>query len=158
MDVYQPSGYGKKRRRRRRSISGGGGVSSSLMTNSKTNATSIDYSAPLSQHWSTYADEIILDNAGNEEEEEEEKEEVKGHPGLITLPLKENNVHKEDIEETVQKYLSMKSSSKSPGLNKKPEQKNNGSTENFGDNIGFSVIMPSGKIDLICYDPPHLNL
>ena len=64
MDVYQPNGFGW---RKRRNISPGV-VSSSMSISEANNATTMDYSSPLSQHWTAFADEIIIDNPKSEDD------------------------------------------------------------------------------------------
>lgn len=177
MDVYQPSGYGKKRRRRNIHNNGHPIGATSSISMSKSNATSMDYSAPLSQHWTTFADEIIIDNASERDEKSttviknstkiktlnellNSVNSARDDPiGLISLPIPSSEtkrdglyVHKEDIEATMRKYLPKSSTPMTTTTTFRstttlPSNKNRdsgGDSTNFGDNIGFSVIMPSG--------------
>ncbi|XP_021951890.2 uncharacterized protein LOC110848861 isoform X2 [Folsomia candida] len=176
MDVYQPSGYGKKRRRRNIHNNGHPIGATSSISMSKSNATSMDYSAPLSQHWTTFADEIIIDNASERDEKSttviknstkiktlnellNSVNSARDDPiGLISLPIPSSEtkrdglyVHKEDIEATMRKYLPKSSTPMTTTTTFRstttlPSNKNRdsgGDSTNFGDNIGFSVIMPS---------------
>jgi hypothetical protein len=191
MDVYHPSGFG---RRKRRSI-GGAAVVMSSNNPLQSNATAMEYSAPLSQHWRTIEDDIILDNEpaehrGFEIDLNEERvnetdrktnvdigglELVKHYNFHIPVPpetvvssgFTQSNIHKENIDSTVHKYLTKlpsttpivtpssttASTTNVPKAMKKPKHQsksqshsdgNDAASTNFGDNIGFSVIMPSG--------------
>jgi len=213
MDVYHPSAFGKKRRRRR-SIGPAVIMTSGSSGNNNPNngsSTGMEYSAPLSQHWRTIAEDIILDNKDEDNVEEGDKpehrmleedifsilhlnstEKSSSSPQKLvdigSLQLAKNfaqhqhpipqetvvvssdgftqrNVHKEDIDTTVHKYLTRYPSSTSPSLQDSStikttvkssstsrnnnvkhsqHQQDEKETAKFGDNIGFSVIMPSG--------------
>lgn len=101
MDVYQPSGFGKKRKR---SLTAPNGF--------KNNSTSetFDYVNPLSQHWRTILEkhqQLTNNGSGNSD------------------PIPTN----EPIRKVVNKPV-----------------ENAGKNTKFDENIGFSVMMPAGKI------------
>lgn len=154
MDVYQPSGFGRRRRR------GVQGHTSTFEFITNSNSTAVEYSSPLAQHWRTIG--------GSESDESDNSklglELPRSHGSPFPLPpetvvrsFDDGNVHKEEIG-SIDNYV-LKSSSVAP-----PKNKNNlisskkfsqaGSKEGtddapstkFGDNIGFSVVMPAGKI------------
>ena len=110
MDVYQPSGFGRKRR------NVGHTVMSSMVSNS--NGTATEYITPLSQHWRT------VDGPSN-------------NPITVEFPKTNDSYFPPKTNNEFQKFQNPLKK------NDGPAGKNNPSTK-FGDNIGFSVIMPAG--------------
>lgn len=169
MDVYQPSGFG---RRRRRGIAGHQPTMLEFTTNS--NSTAVEYSAPLSQHWKTVEDSSIETNNFAKlglELSRKHSNPFPLPPETVVRSLDSGNVHKEEIG-SIDNFLlkSSTSSSTTPDVQLQPLPSNSkktlissnkkfsqisskegvddSSSTKFGDNIGFSVVMPAGKSNL----------
>lgn len=191
MDVYQPSGYG----RRKRNVSGRDTKTLTLTTNH--NSSAVEYSAPLSQHWKT----IGIGHTGlriNSEESNDQElsgssdfmtfeksklglELSRKHSSPFPLPpeavvrsFDNENVHKEDIgnidsyilktspgtttttARTTTSRKTLISSKKINQINSK--EGDDSSSTKFGDNIGFSVVMPAGNEIIITLPQKLCNI
>lgn len=156
MDVYQPSGFGRRRRR------GVQGHTSAFEFITNSNSTAIEYSSPLAQHWRTVSGAESDEHDNNNSKVGLELSRRHGSPfplppETVVSTFDSGNVHKEEIG-SIDNYV-LKSSSVAPPKNKNTlisskkfnqagskEGADDSPSTKFGDNIGFSVVMPAGKI------------
>ncbi|ODM95598.1 1-deoxy-D-xylulose-5-phosphate synthase, partial [Orchesella cincta] len=172
MDVYQPSGFGRKRR----STLGNGPTLQTLEMSTAHNSTAVEYSSPLAQHWKTVSNQALhvvseangsIGDGTNDlaslglELSRKHSSPIPIPPETVVRSFDNGNVHKEEIG-SIDNYLLKttpvssttsefhpKAASKKPiVINKKFSQVNSkevdeASSTKFGDNIGFSVVMPA---------------
>ncbi|CAG7830945.1 unnamed protein product [Allacma fusca] len=108
MDVYQPSGFGRKKR------DVGATMVSSLTQNE--NGTAFEYATPLAQHWRAIEGPISKNMTSDEEITSTSPPPFQNNLNVAKSPFKKHNLL--------------------------DEKKDSHSTK-FGNNIGFSVIMPA---------------
>jgi len=140
MDIYQPSSYGRRRRDLQQLPPPSGGIGLRTLNETPTVA---EYSSPLLRHWKTVVgptesddEEELIDAAGRK---------VSSPASSSTVPTTRKPTKRGLLKRIKPETLERGDGGK--------DQTQNGTNTNFGDNIGFSVIMPPGESFLVLTTP-----